>query len=150
VRVATDELRIERERLEAAQRPWVIPVGGSGWSRGTDEYAGRWAEVIPAVNAGPGAAVNIRGRLQLTGLGGQFVDIVPTGLAAGEERDLALSWMAPLTDGWSDARGALVYEDVSGQAWRTDFLVRVAGFRSFEVTGSGTVEEYGSLEDAPP
>jgi hypothetical protein len=119
------ELTIERHRIEAAQRPRVFPAPPTAWTDGADEYAGRWPQLLPVKNGGPGVALNVRLRLQWPPPSGIFVQSVTTNLAPGDFTDLRLDWGATPNTDWNNITGKLTYEDVVGALWQTEFRVFV-------------------------
>jgi hypothetical protein len=98
-----------------------------------------------------GVALNVRGNLYFGPPSGVFVSIVPTSLAPGESADLVLNWGGtPITE-WGRASGYLLYDDVAGVTWRTDYRVREDGRRFIEVVKAGKLEELGDVGyDFPP
>jgi hypothetical protein len=121
-----EQVKLEREQMEAALRPYVIPAPDSDWSwhQGLGKYAGgEWRKVLPVKNAGPGAALNVRGELNFGPPSGTYVAIIPTSLASGDREDLGVHWDASARDDWDSLTGMLDYEDVQGGRWRTDFGV---------------------------
>jgi hypothetical protein len=126
VQGATAELRLERDRLVAAQTPRVFPTPPIEWSEGAPPYNMElrlWPTVLPVTNGGPGVALNVRARLEWPGAGGQYVGTVPSSIAPGQFTDLRINWGGdPLTD-WANVVGALTYEDIHGTQWRTNFTV---------------------------
>jgi hypothetical protein len=62
VKTATEELRLERERLTASQTPRVFPAPPVEWIGGFAPYNTRplhWHNVLPVKNGGPGVALNV-------------------------------------------------------------------------------------------
>jgi hypothetical protein len=131
VRTATDELRLERQRLTAAQWPRVFPNPPLTWSEGAPPYnqdPRPWASVLPVKNAGPGVALNVRARLDWSAPAGVHVESVPTSLAPDDSADLRINWgVQPRTD-WADVSGALTYSDITGAVWQTHFHVSIGNF----------------------
>jgi hypothetical protein len=132
VRTATDELRLERERLTASQWPRVFPNPPLTWSEGAVPYnqdPTPWPSVLPVKNRGPGVALNVRARLDWPArAGGVHVESVPTSLAPDDSADLRINWgVEPRTD-WADVSGALTYSDITGAVWQTQFHVSIGNF----------------------
>jgi hypothetical protein len=148
VKTATSEIGIEEKRLAAEQRPHAYPASLDPWVRQQPPYAsGRAREVIPLSNAGPGIAHNVTGYLRFTD--GVFVPIVPLTIQPGQTLDASFDWGgSPRQDQWKDARGFLVYDDVAGETWLTEYYVRQSNqglFFDFEA--SGRLREFGNLHD---
>lgn len=121
-----EQVKLEREQMEAALRPYVIPAPDNDWSwhQGLGKYAGgEWRKLLPVKNAGPGAALNVRGRINFGPPNGTYVDLIPTGLASGDRVDLGVHWDVPAQNDWSGLTGVLDYEDIHGGHWRTAFHV---------------------------
>jgi hypothetical protein len=131
VRTATDELRLERERLTASQWPRVFPNPPLTWSEGAPPYnqdPRPWASVLPVKNGGPGVALNVRARLDWPAPAGVHVESVPTSLAPDDSADLRINWgVQPRTD-WADVSGTLTYSDITGAVWQTQFRVSLGNF----------------------
>ena len=132
------QLELEQRRLEAGQRPHVYPAANPDWIEGSGRYSGsfRWNQVLPVKNGGPGVALNVRGQLHFGPPTGAFVAVVPTSLAPGESADLVLNWGSAPISGWKGASGFLLYNDIAGVRWRTDYRVREDVRRSIEVVKS--------------
>jgi hypothetical protein len=120
---AAEEIAITRERLDASQRPHVFPAPNLEWIAGSERYAGRWNEVLPVRNGGPGVALNVFGQLQWPSPSGVFVMLIATSLAPNTAQDMALDWSSPRDD-WDNVSGFLEYEDVTGSRWRTGFHIQ--------------------------
>jgi hypothetical protein len=94
----------------------------------------------------------VRGKLYLPPPSGVVVQIVPTSLGPGESTDLRFNWGGgPTEKGWDRARGYLLYEDIAGLTWRTDYRFRQDMRRYLEVLRSGKLNEIGDIGlDFPP
>jgi hypothetical protein len=126
VETATKELRLERQRVTAAQTPRVFPAPPIEWTEGTEPYTHNprhWADVLPVKNGGPGVALNVRARLEWPAPGGVNVETVPTSLAPGDSADLRINWGGKAETDWSNVVGTLTYEDVAHVVWQTDFHI---------------------------
>jgi hypothetical protein len=129
-RSTAGEIRLERDRLAAAQRPHVFPATYTAWVDGTGRYENRELHVIPVINGGPGVALNVRGTLIFSDQ--TFVGLVPTSLSAGQSHDMRLNWGGAAREDWTDAEGTLTYQDVTGQTFTSTFAVRQDNRRFFE------------------
>src|SRR5438132_714953 len=58
-----DQVALQREQMAAAMQPVVYPTTPADWALGRNDYAGRRNEVLVVTNGGPGAALNVSGRL---------------------------------------------------------------------------------------
>lgn len=125
VRTASDEIKLERRRLEDASRPRVFPAPVEGW--GTEAYRGDalgsdWTKVLPVTNGGPGAALNVKAQLRW-GTGEQLVaETIPMSLGPSESRELLIRWQRE-EDHWGQLRGLLHYTDIAGTLWQTRFRI---------------------------
>jgi hypothetical protein len=146
VKTASDELTLEKQRIEASQRPYVLPTPSGRWIEGQTPRN----EVLPIRNAGGGVALNIRGRLYFPE--GTTVSVVPTSLGPGDSTDLRINWGGePRGGSWANARGYLLCEDVVAVTWRTDYAYREDRRRYIEVLQIGQLDELGEVEqDFPP
>jgi hypothetical protein len=138
VKTSARQVEIEQRRLTAAQKPRVFPAPSREWTDGAAPYDGplHRFDVIPVTNGGLGPALNVRARLEYGGRGsGTVVQTVPTSLAPNASADLRLNSKAP--SDWSNVAGGIVYEDVSGGLWQTDFRITQEG---------GHIGESGSIE----
>jgi len=137
-----EAVKLEQEQMARAQEPRVFPTAPAAWTEGAEPYAGRWHEVLPVENGGPGVALNVRGELTFHLQGGDVaVSLVPTNLAPGDKVDMRINWQGarePVTD-WTSVHGQLYYEDISGARWTTDFTVNIEGRRFVNVQRSGMV-----------
>jgi hypothetical protein len=104
---ASDEIAIERRRIDEAIRPRVFPAPGGGWGddSGYSEDVGGsgWRAVLPVTNGGPGVALN-----------------------PGESRELDVNWQSKQSR-WGQLLGLLLYSDISGALWRTRFRIYEEG-----------------------
>jgi hypothetical protein len=136
VQAATAELRLERKRLDASQTPRVFPALPLEWALGGAPYnvdPRLWHDVLPVKNGGPGVALNVWARLEWPA-SGDNVRTLATSLAPGDEVDLRLDSVgAPRTD-WDNVTGRLIYTDIAGTAWQTDFRFDVAAANRRRVT----------------
>jgi hypothetical protein len=124
-------LAFQQDQARAALRPYVYPSAPAAWSDGTGPYAGRWQEVLPTRNSGPGIALNVRGHVMIDAA---EIRLTQATLGPAETFDLRLEWQGfSQTEGWLDAKGSLFYEDAVGRRWRTDFVVRGSERRTFEI-----------------
>lgn len=131
-RATSSEVRLERRRMDDAVRPHVYPQTHANWVDQSANYAqDRWVYVIPVTNAGPGTALNVRGRFRLRN--GTFMTLLPTSLYPAQTLDVRIDWggSQPIMDGWADAHGYLIYEDTSGATWRTDYFIRESNQRKY-------------------
>ena len=152
---AGEQVALEQRRVEASQRPYVFPAASRRWIEGADLPRGmEWFELLPVTNVGPGVAINVRGTLYLAGPSGASVELVPTSLAPGESEYMRINWeFQPLNHWaeWADARGFLLYDDIAGETWRTDYVVRAVNRRYLEVLQTGRLRDLGDVErDFPP
>jgi hypothetical protein len=127
---ASDEIAIERRRIDEAIRPRVFPAPGGGWGddSGYSEDVGGsgWRAVLPVTNGGPGVALNIGAELRW-GAGSQLVaQTIPTSLGPGESRELDVNWQSKQSR-WGQLLGLLLYSDISGALWRTRFRIYEEG-----------------------
>jgi hypothetical protein len=146
VKTATRQVGLEEKRLAAAQRPHVYPVTLDSWVRQEPPYeAGRARKVIPLANAGPGIAHNVTGYLRFHD--GVFVPVVPLTIQPGQMLDASFDWGGDYRpDRWNDARGFLIYDDVAGETWLTEYYVKESNqglFFDFEA--SGPLRDFGNL-----
>lgn len=146
VKTAARQVGIEEKRVAATQRPHVYPVTLDAWVRQKPPYdAGRARQVMPLSNAGPGVAHNVTGYLRFHD--GVFVPVVPLTIQPGEMLDASFDWGGDYRpDRWEDARGFLVYDDIAGETWLTEYYVKESNqglFFDFEA--SGPLSEFGSL-----
>jgi hypothetical protein len=149
---AGEQVMLEQRRVEASQRPHVFPAASRRWIEGADLPGGmQWLELLPVTNGGPGLAINVRGTLYFAGPGGVSVELVPTSLAPGESEYMRINWGGPPITQWADARGFLLYDDIAGETWRTDYVVRAVNRRYLEVLQTGRLRDLGDVErDFPP
>jgi len=129
VKTATDELRLERDRLTASQWPRVFPTPEIAWSEGASPYnfdPHTWPTVLPVKNGGPGVALNVRARLVWPGPEGHNVETVPVSLAPDGSTDLRINWAGQPETYWDNVNGRLTYRDIHGGMWQTDFHISVA------------------------
>ncbi len=141
-----EQVKLEREQLEASTRPYVVPAPDSSWlTVGLDDV--RWRERIPAKNAGPGVALNVRGELNFGPPTGVHVKFMQTTFAPGDERDLLIEWSGQPQPGqdWIGVVGKLDYEDIRGHTWQTYFRIYEEDgrrrLRVFSVDHQGTQPE---------
>jgi len=124
-RRAGEQLKVERQRIEAAQRPMVYPLASYEWTQGIpgSGYDISRQHVLPLKNAGPGVAVNVHGAcfFQNPAIGGRTsLELEGGTIGPGDLLDARLE--RPLTSGgWAGATGFVVYEDVAGDEWVTHF-----------------------------
>jgi hypothetical protein len=123
-----EQVTLQREQMESAQRPYVIPFADPDWSwkDGLGRYnQDRWKYLLPVKNAGPGAALNVQGALNFGPPSGVTAPIIRTNLAAGDKEDLRLHVEAEWSQGvdWKSVAGWLDYEDAQGGRWRTEFRI---------------------------
>jgi len=146
VKAARAEIGIEETRIAAGQRPHVYPVTLDPWVRATVPYQeGRAQGVFPLANAGPGIAHNVTGYLRFED--GVFVPVIPLTIQPGQTLDASLDWGGDWRpEKWADARGFLVYCDVAGEIWVTDYYVRESNQGLFfDFDNSGPLAEFGNL-----
>lgn len=127
-----EQVALQREQMESAQRPYVIPFADPDWSwlEGQERYSlNAWKHLLPVKNAGPWAALNVQGGLDFGPPSGVKAPIIRTSLAPGDREDLRLHVEAPWSPGvdWQSVAGWLDYEDVQGGQWRTDFRIEQEG-----------------------
>jgi hypothetical protein len=123
-RDSRDEIALERRRLEASQRPIVLPAA---LQPVTPVSADRRRALV-LMNAGPGAALNVVTTLRWRDptpftLTLPQVHIRPTGsidllieAAPGKPTPPGLEWL--------HVDGSIVCNDLAGGTWHTDFLIR--------------------------
>lgn len=123
-----EQVTLQREQLEAGQRPYVIPFAPTDWSwkDGIGRYGqGQWKYLLPVKNAGPGAALNVQGSLDFGPPSGVKAPIIRTSLGPGDSDDLRLhveaAWSQKVD--WTSVAGLLDYEDSQGGRWRTEFRI---------------------------
>ncbi len=138
-----EQVQLQREQMEAGVRPYVVPAPSRDWAErdGRAQYAAdEWRRVLPVKNAGPGAALNVRGRLDFGPPTGVKVDLIPISLASGDVEDVGVHWDGTPRAGaeWDGLRGVLEYEDATGQSWRTPFEIEVRGGVRYVTTGDPT------------
>lgn len=135
-----EQVELQREQAEAAQRPLVVPAPSAGWTDGKHPYNSQsgpppWTLVLPVKNVGPGAALNVTGHIDFGPLFGdkpdKVVQLVSTSLGSSESQDLRLDWRRQPNTDWSSATGKLDYEDVAGGRWETFFDVDVENGRRY-------------------
>ena len=128
VKTSARQIEIEQRTLAAAQEPRVFPAPSREWTDAAAPYDGplNRFDVLPVTNGGLGPALNVRARLEYGGRGsGTVVQTVPTSLAPNASADLRLNGKAP--PDWSNVAGGIVYEDMSGGLWQTDFRITQEG-----------------------
>jgi len=123
-----EQVTLQREQLDAGQRPYVIPVADPDWSwkDGLGRYAQeQWKYLLPVKNAGLGPALNVQGSLDFGPPSGVKAPIIRTNLAPGDSDDLRLHVEAAWSQGvdWTHVAGWLDYEDAQGGRWRTEFRI---------------------------
>jgi len=149
VTTAAKQVGIEQDRIAAGQHPHVYPVTLDPWVTTTPPYAdGRARHVIPLANAGPGIAHNTTGILVFSD--GVFSPIFPLTIQPGQELDARLDFgggEARGLEGWKNAHGFLVYDDLVGVKWMTEYNVRQSngGSLFFEFQWSGLLSDFGDL-----
>ena len=124
----TDQVTIEQEQLEAAQRPFVLPIT-DGWNENMRMPAvgtrpptgGRPEPWLMLSNAGAGPAINIRGGLFWPGGIGGGWPVIPTSIGAGEHVPTKLETHAGYEVKWSEAVGYVRYTDLAETEWQTHF-----------------------------
>jgi len=123
------QVEIERERLEAESRPYVVPAPDPDWLMpedhvGDGRYSGDgWKGLLPVKNVGPGAALNIQGSLKFGPPSGVTANTLPTSVGPGEREDLRVPWAAPSSVEWKHVEGTLDFEDIGGGRWQTHFRI---------------------------
>lgn len=131
VMLTRESLDIQRKRVEASQRPYVIAAPTREWIDRMP-VSEDWADVLPIKNLGPGVAINVR--VHLGNLGepaGIYVDSVSTSLGPGDREDLRLNWASDVARvvHWDTARGWIDFEDFSAARWRSEFSFYREGAR---------------------
>ena len=98
--------------------------------------------MLPVRNGGPGVALNVRGTLYFPPPSGVSVQIVQTSIGPGKSADLRFNWGGgPTEEGWDRARGYLLYKDIAGVTWRTDYRFHQDLRRYLEVLQSGKLDD---------
>jgi hypothetical protein len=121
------QVQIERERLESADRPYVVPAPDRDWSwKGGDGVFATdvWRNLLPVKNVGPGAALNVQGSLNFGPPSGVHVRFIPTSLGPHEKEELRLHWDSPPYSDWKSVAGTFDYEDIHGGRWQTNFRLK--------------------------
>jgi hypothetical protein len=132
----TDQVKLQREQMEAARRPVVYPVTPADWAKGAAAATRR--RLLPVANGGPGVALNVMGHLMRRpdrGSGYQSSQILAGSVGPGAQQDARLEgeWTE-----WQGTIGYLRYWDLLGEEWITDFTCAIA------------VGEQLSIEAKPP
>ena len=123
------QVKIERERLDAESRPYVVPAPDPEWLTPDNPVAGGWSGndgwkgSLPVKNVGPGAALNIQATLRFGPPSGVTANTLPTSVGPGEREDLLVHWAAPSSIPWQHVEGTLDFEDIGGSRWQTHFRI---------------------------
>jgi hypothetical protein len=123
----------------------VVAAPTDEWSRGSGfgAYAEhRWASVLPVKNVGPGAALNVTGRLSL---GAVTLDIIPTSIAPGERADLPIRWPSASLKNWDGASGTLNFDEIDGTGWQSRFRIEDSGEHRYITTEYVIEREWAKL-----
>ena len=149
----TKQVDLERQQLEASQRPFVQPVTNN-WEplmqfpveRVIPQAMGDpWEPWMMLSNAGAGPAYNVTGGLFWYGGIGDGWQLVPTVVPAGRDIPTRLQMYAGHEVKWPEAIGYLRYLDLAGTEWQTHFRYRqnTGGQFSIEVTDVGKTSALG-------
>lgn len=127
-----EQVTLQRQQLEAGQRPYVVPFADPDWSwrEGLGRYdQNKWRNLLPVKNAGLGPALNVQGSLDFGPPSGIKAPLIRTSLAPGDREDLRLHVEAEWSQGadWKSVAGWLDYEDSQGGRWRTEFRIEQDG-----------------------
>jgi hypothetical protein len=123
------QVNFQREQAAAETEPVVVPAPLAAWSE--ISASGPLVSEFRVKNAGPGVALNVKGRIEFAP-GGSPVELVPSSLGPGDVEDLRINWpSASKVRNWSNATGRLWYEDIVGGRWETDFNVYIEGQRRY-------------------
>jgi hypothetical protein len=92
---------------------------------------GRFQRAIHRRHAGPGVAMNVRGKafLKPEGVSPHTREIVAGTIAPGEDVDVRVTPF--VTAVWANAEGFLTYTDLTGKMWRTAFRCPADGSGMF-------------------
>jgi hypothetical protein len=162
---AARQIEIERKRTEAAQWPRVFPAPSADWVGSTDRYSGEWSSrLLPVKNGGPGVALNVQADLDFTSQeGGTIIRTSTTSIASGDEVDLRLDWPNPPRSStstgtgvqtlWLNVKGRLLYQDLAGNHWVTNFTIETEGsngYRRATVRETELVQRGDGMTLVPP
>jgi hypothetical protein len=112
-----DEIRLERRRLDAAQRPVVLPAE----IEYTPAEIGDSRSAITFMNAGPGVALNIECKLHWGSPSGLIATLPRFHMRPAGSKKLPVD-ISNNVD-WSHVKGRVRCEDIAGMQWVTDFEV---------------------------
>jgi hypothetical protein len=120
-RQTSDEVKIERRRAEAAERPLVYPLALDDWKLQTGAYEREAKQLLPLKNGGSGLALGVHGACWLPNPSGprQSLEIEGGTIAAHETFDARLERSLP--QGWAGVEGFIGYRDLAGEEWVTHF-----------------------------
>jgi hypothetical protein len=129
------QVRLEREQMDADRMPVVVPSPTPHWTRQLGEYSdNEWIYVLPVKNVGRGVALNVLGQLDFGTADpapgdNRVVQTAPIALGAGDREDLTIAWFRGANRRWGNMTGELIYEDASGGTWCTRFHGGLTGRR---------------------
>jgi hypothetical protein len=145
-RDSANELKLERRRLEEAQRPIVFPFAPSDWAAGTGHY--QLARYIPLKNGGPSIALNVGGGITFPPTrrfpGAATISFAKAQLAPGDEQDILMIWPPTPSETankrtreqetvWDTVQGHVDFDDLAGGRWQTVFNIHVEEGRIIDV-----------------
>jgi hypothetical protein len=113
-----DEIVLEQRRLEAAQRPIMLPAA----LEPRPKAIGDPQRALIFMNAGPGAALNVVCRLRWSPPSGHTVWLPKLHVRPGGSAELPVGGAGG--SDWLLVKGAIVCDDLAGDAWQTDFVIR--------------------------
>lgn len=126
------QVELERQQLEASQRPFVVPVTND-WEPMMDAPVKRqhsrvfgedFEPWMMLSNAGAGPAYNTRGGLFWKGGIGGGWQLLPISIPAGRDLPAKLEVNRNYEVKWPKAVGYLLYSDLAGTEWQTHFRYR--------------------------
>lgn len=123
-RIVTEQVELQREQLESAIRPVVVPSTPLDWVLGTGVYAGmeKTKSSVLLVNCGNGPALNTHGVLYWEHRGSGISagrKFYAGSIAAGETLGARMS--VPYVAGLAHAVGYVRFLDLAGDEWATEF-----------------------------
>lgn len=152
----SENVALQREQMDRAERPIVVPAPSGDWFDGEARSAEvaehpqvpdsrnnlpsaplDWANAFTVKNLGPGVALNVRAHLENLGSpSGVCIESVMTNLGPGDREDLRLNWASPETrvEVWEGAKGWIDFEDIAGGRWRGTFYFQREGKRLLLLT----------------